>query len=173
MTTPWSNAIWQQFGAAITMLENDLRACPARLWQDSLWSDPTDAPEYTQFWFVAFHALKWLDFYLSGTDGGYETYALPAPFLFRGLPEKPYTQAQLLDYLSFCRAKCRSTLEALTDEHAAQNCVLPSGEQVSFAELQLYNLRHLQEHVAQLNLHLGHNLPAAPDWVARADSQPA
>ncbi len=173
MNMPWSTMIWEQLGAAIDMLGNDVRACPAQLWQDSLWTDPTNAPEYTQCWFVAFHALKWLDFYLSGTEGGYESYTLPAPFLFRGLPEKPYTQAQLLDYLSFCREKCRSTFETLTEEKASQKCNLPSGEEVSFVELQLYSMRHMQEHVAQLNLHLGHELGSAPDWVSRADSKAA
>ncbi len=173
MNMPWSTGIWQQLGAAVSMLENDLRACPAQLWQDSIWTDSTDAPEYTQFWFIAFHALKWLDFYLSGTDGGYERYTLPAPFLFRGLPEKPYAQDQLLEYLSFCREKCQSTFEGLTDEKASQKCILPSGEEVSFVELQLYRMRHVQEHVAQLNLHLGHKLGSAPDWVSRADTSAA
>lgn len=173
MNMPWNTIIWQQFGAAIDMLDNALRACPEQLWQDSLWTNPMDAPEYSQFWFIVFHALKWLDFYLSGTDGGYERYTLAAPFLFRGLPEKPYTQDQLLDYLSFCREKCRSTLETLTDEKASQKCILPSGEEVSFVELQLYSMRHVQEHVAQLNLHLGHNGASPADWVSRADSKPA
>ena len=44
--------------------------CPAQLSRESAWTDPTDAPEYTQSWFVVFHALKWLDFYLLGTKEG-------------------------------------------------------------------------------------------------------
>ncbi|GHO70942.1 hypothetical protein KSC_098340 [Ktedonobacter sp. SOSP1-52] len=34
--------LWQQFGAAIDMLENALLACPASLWRECLWSAPSD-----------------------------------------------------------------------------------------------------------------------------------
>ena len=44
MNNTWRTIIWQQFGAAIDMLDNALRACPDELWRDSLWNDPTDAP---------------------------------------------------------------------------------------------------------------------------------
>ncbi len=168
MRMPWSTAIWQQFGAAINMLENDVRACPEQLWREAIYSDPTGAPEYSQFWFIVFHTLKWLDIYLSAIEPGYE---IPAPFLSGALPEKPYTKDQLGAYLLHCREKCRVTFETLTDEKALQNCTLPSGEAVSFVELQLYSMRHVQEHVAQLNLHLGHKLDSAPDWVSRAGSE--
>jgi hypothetical protein len=33
LESPWSAALWQQFGAAIEMLDNALRACPASLWR--------------------------------------------------------------------------------------------------------------------------------------------
>ena len=36
------------------------------------------------------------------------------------------------------------------------------------AELHLYNLRHVQEHAAQLALFLGQHVGTAPGWVGRA-----
>jgi hypothetical protein len=40
---------------------------------------------------------------------------------------------------------------------------------VSYFELQLYNLRHVQEHAAQLHLFLGQHVPETTGgWVARA-----
>jgi DinB superfamily len=168
MNMPWSTVIWQQFGAGIDMLDNALRACPDERWRDSLWTDSTVAPEYSQFWFIVFHTLKWLDIYLSVTEQGY---ALPAPFIAGSLPAQPYNREQLQAYLLYCRQKCRSTFETLTDEKASQNCKLPSGEEVSFVELQLYSMRHVQEHVGQLNLHLGQKVGSAPDWVSRAGSR--
>jgi hypothetical protein len=41
-------------------------------------------------------------------------------------------------------------------------------------ELQMYNLRHVQEHTAQLSLLLGrHGIPyEALDWVSRAKGEP-
>jgi len=34
MDTTWKAVIWQQFGAAIDMLDNALLACPGKLWDD-------------------------------------------------------------------------------------------------------------------------------------------
>jgi len=59
MDTTWKTIIWQQFGAAIDMLENAMIACP-----EKLWSDRSKQPE---FWYTAYHALFWLDCYLSDT----------------------------------------------------------------------------------------------------------
>lgn len=165
--------IWQQFGAAIDMLENALRACPDRLWRDQLWDHPSEQPEYAQFWYVAYHALFWLDFYLSGS---LERFTPPAPFTLGDLdpagllPEKPYSKDELQAYLDHGRQKCRATIEALTDEKARQRCKFRWGE-ISFLELLLYNMRHVQEHAAQLNLMLGQKVGSAPGWVIKAKSR--
>ena len=44
---------------------------------------------------------------------------------------------------------------------------------MSYVELQLYTMRHVQEHAAQLSLFLGqHGVPdEALDWVARAKDE--
>jgi hypothetical protein len=170
MSVPWKTIIWQQFGAAIDMLGNALRACPDHLWRDSLWDD-LDGVEYTESWFVIYHALFWLDLYLSGSRR--EGFVPPAPFIAGSLLEKPYTKDELQAYLEHCRQKCQATFETLTDEKADQRCEFPWGEEVSFAELQLYNMRHVQEHASQLNLHLGQKVGSAPDWVARAKHKAA
>lgn len=170
MKTCWGTILWQQYGAAIDMLDNALRACPEPLWRDRLWDDPTDAPEYTEFWFIVYHSLFWLDLYVSGSQEGF---APPAPFIAGSLPEKPYTKDELQGYLAHCRQKCQATLETLSDEKANQSCRFPWIGEMSFAELQLYSMRHVQEHAAQLSLHLGQKVGSAPDWVARAESQTA
>ena len=36
MDMTWNASIWHQFGAAIDMLDNALRACPDELWQAPL-----------------------------------------------------------------------------------------------------------------------------------------
>ena len=171
MSSTWRTILWLQFGAAIDMLANALRACPDHLWRDSIWDDPTDAPEYTEFWFIVYHVLFWTDLYLSGTRQ--EDFVPPAPFIRGSLPEEPYTKDELQAYLEHCRQKCRTIFEALTDEKANQRCTFPWGEEVSFAELQLYSMRHVQEHASQLSLHLGQKGVSAPDWVARAENRVA
>jgi hypothetical protein len=175
MDTTWRTIIWQQFGAAIDMLDNALRACPDSLWHDRLWNNPSDQPESSQFWYIAYHTLFWLDFYLSGSVEGF---APPAPFTLDEmdpaglLPERPYSQDELHAYLDHSRKKCQATIEALTDEKARQRCRLAWGE-ISFAELLLYNMRHVQEHAAQLNLILGQKVGSAPGWVTKAKSRAA
>jgi hypothetical protein len=171
MDTSLRTIIWQQFGAAINMLENALHACPDEGWRDSVWDDPTDAREYTEYWFIVYHTLFWTDLYLSGSRR--EDFVPPAPFIRGKLPDKPYNKDELQTYLEHCRQKCRAIFEALTDEKAGQRCEFPWGEEVSFLELQLYSMRHVQEHASQLSLHLGHKGVTAPDWVARANHKTA
>jgi hypothetical protein len=173
MDATWRTIIWQQFGAAIDMLDNALQACPDRFWRDPLWDDPSERPEYAQFWYLAYHALFWLDFHLSGSAEGF---APPAPFTLDELdpagllPERAYTKDELRAYLDHGRRKCRATIEAMTEEQARQPCGFPWGE-ISFAELLLYDMRHVQEHAAQLNLMLGQRGVPVPGWVARAKSE--
>ncbi len=172
MNITWRMIIWQQFGAAIDMLDNALRACPDELWRDRLRDNPSERPEYSQFWYVVYHTLFWLDLYLSGAVEGF---APPAPFTLDELdpdgllPERPYTKDELQAYLDYGRKKCQATIEALTDETAQQRCRFRWGE-LSFLELLLYNMRHVQEHAAQLNLMLGQKVGSAPDWVTKARS---
>jgi hypothetical protein len=178
METWWRTALWQQFGAAIDMLDNALVACPDSLWREDVWHDPSDPSQGAEFWYVAYHALFWLDLYLSGSAEGF---APPAPFTLEELdptgvlPARPYTQEELRTYLAFARAKCHATLASLADEQARQFVDIPwaKGQAFSYLELQLYSMRHVQEHAAQLSLFLGQNaIPAGPSWIARAKSDP-
>ena len=175
MNITWTTIIWQQFGAAIDMLDNALRTCPDELWRDRLWDHPSERPEYSQFWYLVYHALFWVDLYLTGAEEGFVP---PAPFTLieqdddGPLPERPYTKDELQAYLDYGRKKCQATIEALTDEAAERHCRFGWGE-CSFLELLLYNMRHVQEHASQLSLHLGQKVGSAPDWVARAESQAA
>jgi hypothetical protein len=177
MDTLWRTALWQQFGATIDMLENALLACPDTLWNRRLWSedsDPSLPPEYAAFWCVTHHTLFWLDFYLTGS---LEEFAPPTPFTPDGpapsrvLPEQPYTKEELHAYLVNLRQRCQATIAGLSDEQAHQEVTFPwiAGHPISFFELLLYTMRHVQEHAAQLNLFLGQNATEeTSDWVPQA-----
>src|SRR5215210_6984586 len=118
MDATWRDILWQQFGAAIDMLENAVLACP-----DELWGDRSRRPE---FWYVVYHTLFYLDLYLSGSLEGF---APPAPYTLDELdpagllPERVYTKDEMQIYLEHGREKCRATIEALTDEKARARCV--------------------------------------------------
>lgn len=177
METTWRTIVWRQFGAAIDMLENALVACPASLWKERLWSDQ-EQPDYPTFWYLTYHTLFWLDLYLTGKTEGF---APPAhfrnPFDPKSeFPKQPYTRDELHTYLKHLRRKCQSTITALSDEQVHQPFHFPwdSEHPISYVELQLYTMRHVQEHAAQLSLFLGqHGIPdEALDWVGRAKGDP-
>lgn len=151
--------LWRQFKVAIDALGAALCDCPDELWTAHLWADVPDqwvAAGFGSFWYLGYHTLFWLDLYLTGAEEGFMP---PAPFDLvemaanETLP-RTYSRAELLDYLADCRQRCQTIIEGLSTEQAARLCRFPWGE-LSFAELQLYSMRHVQEHAAQLHLFLG------------------
>lgn len=162
MDSEIKKTFWNQLGAAIDQLENAILACP-----DNLWFDRTKQSEY---WYVAFHTLFWLDYYFTES---FEDYTPPPPFTLDELdpagiiPEKPFSKDELLTYLEHGRKKSKKRIETMTDEQAQQQYKIGPVE-LGFLELILYTTRHLQHHAAQLNLILRQNIDSAPRWVFRA-----
>ena len=89
------------------------------------------------------------------------------------LPERPYAKEELRAYIMSMRQKCHTQLLELTDEQAYRPVEYPwsEGQPISYLELHLYNLRHVQEHAAQLSMFLGQHGIDVSDWVtiAKAD----
>jgi hypothetical protein len=172
MTIIDNKMLWRQFGAAIDMLGEALRDCPDELWEKRLWEDQPGqwvALGFSAFWYLGYHTLFWLNLYLTGAEEGF---APPAPFALvemeagEQLP-RTYTRGELLGYFDYCRVKCQDTIEAMSGEQAARLCRFSWGE-LPFAELQLYNLRHVQEHGAQLRMFLGQHAGKSTTWVSQA-----
>jgi hypothetical protein len=185
MDSLWRTMLWKQFGAAIDMLDNAVIACPDALWRQPVWhdqSDPSQGEEFwPEFWRIAYHALYWLDLYLFGSEEGFappESFRLVERDDSAGrLCNQPLSRDELRSYLAYARQKCRTSIETMTDEQARQPVNfdwMREGEVVSYVELQVYSMRHIQEHAAQLSLLLGHHgVPdEALDWVTRAEDDP-
>ena len=160
-------ALWQQFSAAIAMLENALLACPETIWQEHLWIDGESAGDGT-FWDITAHTLGCLDLFLTGCSEE----ALPT---FKKRSDGVIPRDELHPYLMQLRQKCQTMFAALSDEKAQQPYTFPwpGGATVSYFELLLYTLRHVQEHAAQLSFFLGqHAIPdEALHWVQRAKEE--
>jgi hypothetical protein len=162
VSTATNDAVWGQFGAAFDMLENAIWACP-----DDVWGE---RPGWQEFWYITFHALWWTDCYLSESC---DAYVPPAPFTRDELdpagvlPERVYGKDELLRFLADCRRKCRDQVAAMTAAEAAGPTAFVR-QASSRLELYLYNLRHLQHHVGQLNTILRQRTDSAPGWVKRA-----
>lgn len=164
MNGMWRTAVGSQFEVAIEMLGTAVRDCPDELWEESLWDDKS-LPGFSEFWYVAYHAMFWLDLYLSGSSEGFVP---PAPFTLDELdpagvlPPRVYTRDELERYLAHNFEKCRATIKNLTDEQAQRTHRIGSERrEIRFAELILYNMGHVREHAAQLSMFLGQRRDSA------------
>lgn len=163
------SALRSQFLAALKMLENAIHACPEGLWQGRLWDEKTLQPEFAEFWYLVSHTLFWTDLYLTGQIEGFSP---PAPYTLveldpaGALPDRVYSKDELLDYLAYCEDKCRSAIDGLTAENSARICHVNWGN-VTYVELLLDTMRHVQEHAAQLNMYLGQSSGTSSRWISR------
>jgi hypothetical protein len=150
--------LWKQFGAAIDMLENAIKLCPEEHWN-----------AVGQFWYNAYHAIFYLDYYLSEDP---EKFSPPSPYTLSEfdpagmLPDRVYTKEELLSYLEFGRKKCFDLIHDLTEETSKKRFI-NKARNYSRVEILLYNMRHVQHHAGQLNLLLRQNINDAPRWVSR------
>jgi hypothetical protein len=67
MTDSFRETLWHQFGASIDMLKNAVVSCPEALWDNE-----------SEFWYLAYHTLFWLDYYLAEDPNEF----LPPPALY-------------------------------------------------------------------------------------------
>jgi uncharacterized damage-inducible protein DinB len=161
----WKSAISRQFHAALDMLANAIDACP-----DSIWTGEGRGA----FWYLAFHVLFFADLYLSPV--GEENFQPPAPFGTGELedevimPDRVYSQGELLAYLEHCRQRLDAVLASMTEPWVVDPCPFPY-RNMGNGELLLYNMRHVQHHAAQLNLLLRQKTNSAPRWVSKGPSK--
>ena len=158
----------RQLSAAIDMLESAIQRCPEDLWSGRLWRADATGAGSSAFWYIAYHTLFWLDFYLSDSSEGF---APPEPFSLSELdpcgtlPDRQYKREELLSYLSHCRRKCEREISDLTPVSASRLCSFPWLE-LTYGELLLDNMRHVQEHAAQLSMYLGQEAGMSANWVS-------
>jgi DinB superfamily len=155
-----NQSLWFQLGASIDMLIQAIRNCPNYLW---------DTPQ--QFWYKAYHALYWTDYYASTEP---EHFLPPSPFTLsemdaNGLmPPCIYSPAELLDYAAQCKQKCKNLIDGL-DEQTMQARFVNEYRDYSRLEIILYNMRHIQHHTGQLNTVLRQGNVDAMQWISRVD----
>ena len=160
-------ALWQQFSAAIAMLENALLACPETLWQEHLWIDVESADDGT-FWEITYHTLGSLEMFLTGCSEE----ALP---VFKKRSDGVIPRDELYPYLVQLRQKCQTTLAALLEEKAHQQYTFPWRGGVTLSHSNSYctlcaTYRNMR---LELSLFLGqHAIPGeALHWVLRAKEE--
>lgn len=163
-------SLWRQFGASIDMLDHALAQCPEEFYQGN-----------KRFFYVAFHGLIFLDYYLTIPPKDFapvlpftptETQERPQDAIDDLVPDKFYSKQELLEYVHLNRAKCQKMIAALSEGKLRERFVEDMEEDAMdypLLEILLYNMRHVQHHVGQLNLLLRQGTGHAPKWIFRAD----
>jgi len=171
----WQTMIGRQFAAAIQTIRFAIEACP-----DQLWDDRSDG---SPFWHLAYHALYYVDFYLSDdaeTFKATDFHEDKAQFLpgdyreYGGIvttPEKAIGKDQLLGYADHCLRKCDEVFEKLTEERVRERCGF-WWYKLNVGEFLLNSLRHTQHHAGQLALILRRRADIGIDWLGTKDNQP-
>ena len=78
----------------------------------------------------------------------------------------PYTPAEVLEYLAFCHSEVDARMATVDLDAPSGFHWLPFGK----LELQLYSIRHLQQHIGELGERLAAHGNIEIDWVGKGPS---
>lgn len=148
------DVIQSQYLAALAMLQEVIDKCPDAMWQNT--------PDREQFWHVAYHVLFYVHLYLQPTEADFTPWRLHRDE-GRSLDKtvvRPYTKAEVLEYLDLCRAEVAKQVPQLDLDAPSGFYWLPFNK----LALQFYNIRHLQHHTGELSDRLG-RLDIDLEWV--------
>jgi hypothetical protein len=159
-----TDVLKSQYRAALQMLALAVEACPEALWTAPAAGEP--------FWQVAYHALFYTHLYLQDTEADFEPWALQrgqgqflgqVPWPPHDPPKlaEPYSQAEVLAYRNVCLRQVDERLDAVDLDAASGFDWLP----FSKLELQIYNIRHIQQHAGELMGRLGSEAGLEVSWV--------
>ena len=146
--------IESQYLAALEMLKEVVVKCPEAIWDASGDVDPC--------WRLAYHSLFYVHLYLQDTEQDFR------PWEKHHDPDGdvPFSQAEVLEYLAFTQKHVQERVPQLNLQAASGFDWLPFDK----LELQLYNIRHVQQHAGELYERLGSRAAINLDWV---DQTPA
>jgi hypothetical protein len=170
MTNSVKESLWNQFGASIDMLINVVANCPDGFFLT-----------HKRFFYIAYHSTIFLDYYSTIPPKDFspilpftqiEQDLRPLESIDDLIPNKTYSKQELVDYLHLSRNRCKSIIENLTDDKLNERFTEvnePNDMDYPIFEILLYNLRHTQHHVAQLNMIIRQDLDKHMEWSFRAD----
>ena len=152
-----------QYRAALEMLKQAIEQCPESLWVDASYSNP--------FWQVTFHVLFYTHFYLQSSEEAFVPWEKHKDaHVSLGSPEEPeqsaeaaqpYSKEELLAYLALCWQQVEKQMIDLDLTARSGFYWLPFDK----LELQIYNIRHIQQHSGELCERLGATGNIEIGWV--------
>lgn len=152
--------IKSQYYASLAMLRQAIDECP-----ESLWHEPEDR---NPFWHTAYHVLFYTHLYLQPSEGdfvpwdrhqeGFTSLGQPAE---TSQAAEPYSKEELLAYHGLVCEQVEKQVSGLDLEAESGFYWLPFDK----LELQIYNIRHIQQHTGELYERLGSFGKAEVSWV--------
>jgi hypothetical protein len=139
-----------QYLSALAMLKQAIAQCPPEAWDN-----PKDKD---RFWFVAYHALRFAHQYLKAHEKGYARWE-QRPHSKPGLP---FTKKEILERLALVERDVAEQIP-LMDLEAKTGA---TGALANKFELQLYNIRHIQQHTGELYERLS-AYPVKLGWASK------
>lgn len=157
-------AICSQYRAALEMLQQAVSQCP-----DPLWDATSDK---NKFWHIAYHALFYTHLYLQQREEDFTPWAQhrdqvqfmgPLPWPPHDLPKigEPYRKEEVLAYLEYVCIQVDEKMAALDLDAGSSGFPWLSFGKL---ELQIYNIRHLQQHTGELMERLGSRANIEVEW---------
>ena len=152
--------IKSQYYAALEMLKQAIEECPESLWYD---------PEYeSPFWHIAFHVLFFTYLYLQPSETEIvlwekhqEKYTSLGSDAEKAGVGEPYSKNDLLAFHRLCCEQVEARVTSLDLEAESGFHWLPFDK----LELQIYNIRHIQQHTGELYERLGTAGGPEVGWV--------
>jgi hypothetical protein len=145
--------IKSQYLASLAMLEQAVKKCPPEAW---------DAPrDQDRFWFVAYHSLRYAHQYLNAGEKSYPRWEKRR----HSAPGKPFSKEEILDKLKQIEQDVVEQVPLMDLEETTG----AAGALANRFELQVYNIRHIQQHVGELYERLSsYNLKL--EWASQRHS---
>jgi hypothetical protein len=110
---------------------------------------------------VAYHALFYVHLYLQPTEGDFKPWTKLRDAHNLEQHTDPCSQAAILEYLTFCRQEVNEQVPKLNLDAESGFYWLPMNK----AELQIYTIRHLQQHTGELMERLWSRAGIELGWV--------
>lgn len=160
--------VWNQLGASIDMLINVIANCPDDYFHT-----------HQRFYYIAYHSTLFLDYYATIPPKDFspllpfsqkEPEERPKEAIDDLLPERKYSKHEMLEYLNLSREKCKQLIYTRNHQNSSERFTEgnePNDMNYPILEILLYNLRHTQHHVAQLNMLLRQDSNRHMEWSFR------
>jgi hypothetical protein len=152
--------IKSQYHASLEMLRQAITECPEPLW---------DGPEHkVPFWHIAYHVLFYTHLYLQPSEADFvpwekhkEAYRSLGSSREKTETLVPLSKEDILAYHKLCCEQLEERVSTLDLEAESGFNWLPFDK----LELQIYNIRHIQQHTGELYERLGTSGSIELSWV--------